>query len=62
MYVREAKHSISGLNLLEIVQSVALPDVKDRCGVKSIHKFVCHKSSFKPPLPPLYSIRVSHHV
>ena len=37
---------------LETVQSVALPDVKDRCGVKSIHKFVCHKSFFKPP-PPL---------
>ena len=28
---------------LETVQSVALPDVKVRGGVKSIHKFVCHK-------------------
>lgn len=37
---------------LETVHSVALPDVKVRCGVKSIHKFVCHKSSFKPPLFP----------
>ena len=54
---------------LETVQSVALPDVKDRCGVKRIHKFVCHKSFFKPPPPPLpsstsplHSILVSHHV
>ena len=45
---------------LKTVQSVALPVVKDRCGVKSIHKFVCHKSSFKPPLlfpPTLYPCR-----
>ena len=40
---------------LETVQSVALPDVKDS-GVKSIHKFVCHKYSFKSLFPPaLYS-------
>lgn len=41
---------------LETVQSVALPDVKDRCGVKSIHKNLFAINPLSSPLfpPPLY--------